>query len=61
MKRRNFLLWVAGSALAACSKQQKLAALPAGSRVLAFGDSVTYGTGAGTGEESLMNRWKQKG
>ena len=51
MRRRNFLLWIAGSALFACSKQQKLAAFPAGSRVLAFGDSVTYGTGAGTGED----------
>ena len=51
MRRRNFLLWFVGSALAACSKQQKLAAFPAGSRVLAFGDSVTYGTGASTGED----------
>jgi acyl-CoA hydrolase len=52
MKRRDFLLLtLSGLALAACGSRQKLSALPLGSRVLAFGDSVTYGTGANPGED----------
>ncbi|MDR2450773.1 MAG: GDSL-type esterase/lipase family protein [Candidatus Accumulibacter sp.] len=52
MKRRDFLLfWAAGTVLAACGKRRGFTALPAGSRVLAFGDSVTHGTGAGPGED----------
>ena len=52
MKRRDFILFgISGMALAACGKRQKFSALPAGSRVLAFGDSVTYGTGASPGED----------
>ncbi|MDR3300354.1 MAG: arylesterase [Candidatus Accumulibacter sp.] len=38
-------------ALAACGKRQKFSAFSSGSRVLAFGDSVTYGTGASAGED----------
>jgi acyl-CoA thioesterase I len=44
MRRRALL---AACALAACSrKQPTAAALPAGSTVLALGDSITFGTGA---------------
>ena len=52
MKRRDFVLFgISGIALAACGKRRKFSALAAGSRVLAFGDSVTYGTGASPGED----------
>jgi acyl-CoA hydrolase len=52
MKRRDFVLFgIPGLALVACGKRQEFSALPPGSRVLAFGDSVTYGTGANPGED----------
>ena len=51
LKRREFLFLLPAVVVAACAKQQRLAAIPAGSHVLAFGDSVTFGTGAAPGED----------
>jgi len=55
MKRRDFVLfglfgWSA-MVLSACAKKPAFSPFPSGSRVLAFGDSVTFGTGAGEGED----------
>ncbi|MEP5766654.1 MAG: GDSL-type esterase/lipase family protein [Halieaceae bacterium] len=42
---------VLATLLCACGSDPGYSSLPAGSSVLAFGDSVTYGTGAGAGQD----------
>jgi len=52
MKRRDFVLMtLAIASLTGCSKKAKLSAIPLGSPVLAFGDSVTFGTAPGDWED----------
>lgn len=48
----SFLLFLCLAVfIAGCGGKPKVDALPAGSAVLAFGDSVTFGTGAAPGED----------
>ncbi|WP_265942411.1 arylesterase [Dechloromonas sp. A34] len=52
MKRRELIgVLVAAAVLGACGKKSKLPAIAPGKTVLAFGDSVTFGTGAASGED----------
>ena len=52
MKRRTFIRILAIAALlGACGKPPKLPTIQPGASVLAFGDSVTFGTGAAAGED----------
>ena len=52
MQRRNLLAGLTSLALlGACRKAEKLPAIKPGQVVLAFGDSITFGTGAAPGED----------
>jgi len=52
MKRRTFISILAiAVVLGACGKPPKLPTIQPGASVLAFGDSVTFGTGAAAGED----------
>ena len=52
MRRRTFITTVLFAGIAvACGREAKLPAIPARKPVLAFGDSVTFGTGAAAGED----------
>lgn len=51
LRRTCFITLLSLAVLGACGKSPRHAVVPAGQTVLAFGDSVTFGTGAGPGED----------
>lgn len=52
MKRRDLIGGLAATLVfGACARKPKLTAIAPGKGVLAFGDSVTFGTGAASGED----------
>ena len=62
MKRRTFISILAiAVVLGACGKPLKLPTIQPGATVLAFGDSVTFGTGAAAGEDWPTLLAKQTG
>ena len=62
MQRRYIVATLASLVLlGACGKTPKLPAIAPGQVVLAFGDSVTYGTGAAPGEDWLKHLAAQTG
>ncbi len=50
LKKSLIIVWVS-ILLAACGGEQQYTALPANANVVILGDSLTYGTGAGKGED----------
>lgn len=63
MRRRAFISVLLLAGVIACGRAAKFPAIPDGQPVLAFGDSVTFGTGAAAGEDwpSLLGpltRWR---
>jgi len=51
LRRTFFFVSVLLAMLAGCGPSPRQSVVPAGQTVLAFGDSVTHGTGAGSGED----------
>ncbi len=52
MRRRSFIkVLIFAGLITACDRKTKLPVIPPGKAVLAFGDSVTFGTGALPGED----------
>lgn len=63
MRRRAFIFALLLAGIVACDRGARFPTIAAGQAVLAFGDSVTFGTGAGAGEDwpsrlGSLTRWR---